>query len=213
MSRSGRYEENANILPPSLDEFGHRPFSKRQLQALAERLQDAQWPRGALNIYGLEGLLTAMLVLSTGLRPAVWLSLIWNGSGWKIPAALQGADDFQEFIELIVGFMRGIDSGFLATPSRFDSVLDTLAARYRPETPHSQKDWALGFALAVNQSALLDFPQGATAHRALQAIAMHTKLQPTSVHECVDASPSVLQQAALTLAATRMSRGPLGPLM
>jgi len=212
MSRSGRYNASPDVLAPKLDEFGHRRFGEPDLQALAQRLQDSKWPRDTLSIYGLEGLLTALLVLPIGLQPGAWLPLIWNQSGWKIPAVLQGEDRFNEFIELVIGFMRAIDSGFLETPPRFASALDTLDERYRPKTPHAHQDWARGFGLAVNQSNFLKILPDSIAHRTLYIIATHAHPTPASIQHRNQTPPQTLQQAVLALANARIARGPLGPL-
>ncbi len=212
MSRSGRYAASADVLAPNIEEFGHRPFTDKDRQALAQRLQDPKWPRETLNIYGLEGLLTALLILPIGLRPGAWLPLIWKETGWKIPVALQGEDQFQEFIESIVGFMRALDAGLLATPPRFDSVLDTLAERFRPKSQNPQQDWARGFGLAVSQSNFLKILPDSITHRTLYVIAMHASPPSVTVQQRGRTPPTTLPQAVLALAEARAARGPLGPL-
>jgi yecA family protein len=212
MSRSGRYAVSADVLAPNIEEFGHRPFTEQDLQSLAQRLQDPQWPRETLNIYGLEGFLTALLVLPLGLRPGAWLPLIWKETGWKIPLVLQGADQFREFIESIVGFMRAIDSGLLATPLQFNSAVDTFAGSQRPKTHNAHQDWARGFGLAVSQSNFLKIPLDSMTHRTLYVIARHANPPSVAIQQCDRTSSSTLQQAVLLLAEGRTSRGPLGPL-
>lgn len=212
MSRSGRYGPSTDILAPNIEEFGHQPFSQKHLLALAQRLQDTQWPRGSLNIYGLEGLLTAMLVLPLGLRSGSWLPLVWNESGWKIPVALQDREAFLQFVESIAGYMRMIDRQLLAAPPHFESVIETLPARWRPKSAHAQQDWARGFGLAVSESNYSRIFPDSVTHRALYAIASHAKPTAVVIHQSGHASPPSLQKAVLTLAESRMSRGPLGPL-
>lgn len=211
IGRSARYGASVDVLTPNLEEFGHRPFSEQDLQSLAQRLLDPKWPRGAPNIYGLEGLLTALLVLPVGLRPGAWLPLVWNESGWKIPAALQGAEQFHEFIESILGFMRTIDKGLLETPPRFASTLDILAVSHRPKTSHARQDWAQGFGLALSQSDNLKIRPDSITHRALFAIAIHANPSLARIYHGHKSTPT-LHQSVLTLAEVRTSRGPLGPL-
>jgi yecA family protein len=210
--RSGRYGANTDILAPSIDEFGHQPFSQKHLLALSQRLQDPKWSRGSLNIFGLEGLLTALLVLPLGLRSGAWLPLVWNGSGWRIPLALQDGEQFSQFLESIAGYLRMIDRQLLAAPPHFESIVDTLPPRYRPKTAHALQDWARGFGLALSESNFSRVLPDSVTHRALYAIAMHAKPPAMSVHERSHASPSTWQQAVFTLAAARTSRGPLGAL-
>jgi yecA family protein len=211
ISRSGRYGASTDVLAPNLEEFGHRPFSETELQSLATRLQKPQWPREILNIYGLEGLLTAILVLPLGLRPGAWLPLVWHETGWKIPFALQGAGDYQSFIESIVGLLRTIDAGLLETPPRFTSVLDCLAEPYRPKTLHAPRDWARGFGLAVSQSNYLKILPDTVTHRMLYVIATHANPLALNVQQRGQVQET-LQQAVVALAQVRTSRGPLGLL-
>jgi len=210
--RSGRYRESTHMLVPDIEAFGHQPFSTEHLRALAQRMQDCGSPRGALNIYGLEGLLTALLVLPLGLRPTVWLPLVWNESGWKIPVALQLPDRFCESLESMIGFMRMIDNGLRAAMPRFESTLDTLPADYRPKTLHALQDWAMGFGLAIKASSHLTVVPDSAVHRALYVIATHAKPATISTHERRHGLSPALRQAVLTLANARTSRGPLGAL-
>jgi yecA family protein len=212
MSRSGRYAASADVLAPNLEQYGHRAFTDQDLQALAERLQDPKWPRETLNIYGLEGLLTALLVLPIGLRPGAWLPLIWKETGWKVPVALQGADQYHEFVEAVIGFMRTIDAGLLETPPRFASALDTLAKRYRPKTLNAHQDWARGFGLAVSQSNYLKILPDSITHRTLYVIAAHASPPSAALQHRDRTSPQTLQQAVLALADARTTRGALGTL-
>src|SRR5712671_5615661 len=206
--RSAHLLATPDKLVPNFEAIGHDPFTEEHIQALAQRLQAPDWPRSTLNIYGLEGLLTALLVLPLGIRPTVWLPLVWNESGWKIPVALQGEDQLQPFIELLGGFMRAIDADLLATPSRSTSVLERLATRHRPNTLHRQRDWAQGFGLAISQSNYLTVPVDEMSRRALYAIAIHAKPLLASV-QILRLPPGSFREAILVLAKLRTSRGPL----
>jgi yecA family protein len=216
MSRSGRYSNDAHALVPNIEEFGHQPFGEHELQALARQLQDPALPRDTLNIYGLEGLLTALLVLPIGLRPGAWLPLIWNETGWKIPVALQGPDLFGHFIEATIGFMRMIDAGLMATPPHFASTLDTLGKSYRPKASDPQQAdpkhaWARGFGLTMTQNNWLRVEPDAATRRNLYTIGTHASQASADSRARSNASQT-LQQAVLALTAIRSSRGPLGSL-
>jgi hypothetical protein len=210
--RSARYKESESALVPDLEELGHGPFTEDDLKALAQRLQDPRWTRGTRNIYGLEGLLTALLVLPLGLRLGAWLPLIWNEGGWKVPAALQGVENSREFLDLTIGFMRFLDRGFCATPARYVSVVDTLASRYGVKPPHAQKAWAQGFGLAVSEVRYLDIPLDPAAQNSLLSIAMlaHPSSGPAVGRQT---SRETLHQAVLSLVRHRTSRGALEPLL
>lgn len=209
--RSTRYAESESVLVPDIDACGLGPFTGEDLQALAQRLQDPRWTRGTRNIYGLEGLLTALLVLPLGLRLGAWLPLIWNEGGWKVPVALRGAENSREFLDLTIGFMRHLDAGFSASPPRFTSVVDTLAGRYGVKPAHALRAWSQGFGLAVSEVRYLDIPLEPAAQNSLLAIAMllHPSAGPAAPGQRLRES---LEQAVLSLVKTRASRGPLGPL-
>ena len=211
MGRSARYQANDPVAMPDIGNYGHTPFLQADLRVLAERWQDPRWTRGARNIYGIEGLLTALLVLPLGLRPGTWLPLIWNDGDWKDPVALAGSDGVRGFFDLTIGFMRALDAGFCEKPPRFISVVDTLAAHYGVKTVHAQKAWAQGFGLAVSEGRNLDISFDPATQRSLVAIAM--LINPSSGRMVPGQTPRVtLQQAVLTLAQSRLSRGPLEPL-
>lgn len=207
--RSGRSAENEAALVPNIEEYGLGPFTSEDLQTLAQRLQDPRWTRGTHNIYALEGLLTALLVLPLGLRLSTWLPLVWDEGSWKVPTAPQGTENSREFLDLTIGFMRHLDRGFCATPPRFTSVIDSLATRYGVKAADAQKAWAQGFGLAVSEVQYLDIPLDPPAQNSLLTIAR--LLQTSSGPATPEHKPrETLRQAVLTLVKARTSRGPLG---
>jgi yecA family protein len=210
--RSARILPTPDKLVPNFEVIGAQPFGEQQMRALAQRLHAPGWPKGTLNIYGLEGLITALLVLPLCIRPTVWLPLVWNESGWKIPVALQETDEFQQFMESLGGFMRAIDANLRATPSRSASILDSLPKDQRQSTATAQRDFAQGFGLAISQSNYLTVPIDEIAQRALYAIAIHAKPQSPNAPQAHAGSDRGFRQAILTLASIRTSRGPLGAL-
>ena len=194
---------------PSLDEFGHQEFTEASLDSLVQRLQDPRWPRGSLNLFALEGLITALLVLPLGLQPGLWLPLIWNGAGWRLPPLLHERLYFRSFVELLMGFMRAIDRGLLENPPRFISVLENGDGR---SLAHREKqDWARGFGLALRVCDHIKVPSGSTVHRALCSIAAYSHAPVTTRHTYL--SPPSIKDTVLLLAGTRSSRGPLGRLV
>ena len=211
VKRHGRNAVSADVPTPDIAEFGHAPFTDSERQALAQQLLDERWPRGTLNIHGLEGLLTALLVLPLGLRPGTWLPRVWNESGWRIPPVIPGPEQFHQFIESIVGFMRMIDAGLGETPPRIASTLNAPAEGQAPLTPAARSDWAEGFCLAVSQSDNFKLRPDGITYDALFAIAVHSN--PSSEKLRHGRKPSAtLEQAVSTLAMARAARGPLGPL-
>jgi yecA family protein len=210
--RSARMIPTPDKLVPNFEIIGTQPFGEVQIQALAQRMNAPGWPKGSLNIYGLEGLITALLILPLCIRPTVWLPLVWNESGWKIPVALQETDEFQQFMESLGGFMRAIDANLRATPSRSASILESLSKAQKQSMPNAQRDFAQGFGLAISQSNYLTVPIDEIAQRALYAIAVHAKPHSASTPHLQSGSDRSFRQAILTLASIRTSRGPLGAL-
>jgi yecA family protein len=198
-------------LPPRLAELGHRPFTSIEWEALACVLREPTWPRGTLSIYGLEGYLTALLVLPAALQPGAWLPPIWNEQSWKVRPPIDTVDRYGEFLELVVGFLRTIDSGLLQTPPRFDPCLHRKGARDLPDVNARAQSWAEGFGRGLRQSvqsrALPD--QGTyQAVRRIGAFAASESCPSGSAQR----AGTVLTDAVLVLASTRISRGPLGAL-
>lgn len=213
MGRGVRYGASEPLaVVPNIEECGHQPFLEADLEALAKRLlQNPRRTRGTRDIYGLEGLLTALLVLPLGLRLGTWLPLVWGEGGWKVPVALQGAEHSRTFVDLTVGFMRAIDAGFSAAPPRFASVVEALAPRYGVKATHAQKAWAHGFGLAVAEARYLEVPFDPATQRSLLTIAMF--LTPATNPSVPGRKSRVtLEEAVLGLAKRRTSRGPLGLL-
>lgn len=211
MGRSARYEPNELVTVPDITAYGNAPFLPEDLRALSERLEDRRWTRGTRNIYGLEGLLTALLVLPLGLRLGTWLPLIWNEGGWKDLGALDGLEGSRGFLDLTIGFMRTLDRGFSAKPPRFVSVIDTLAARHGVLPADAPKAWAQGFSLAAGEGRNLDIAFDPAARNCLLTIAALAHSSSGSV-DPAEKSGSMLRHAVLTLARVRVSRGPLGAL-
>jgi hypothetical protein len=199
------------MLVPNLDKFGHREFTHQSLQSLTQGLQDPRWPRGTLNIFALEGLIAALLVLPLGLGPGLWLPLMWNESGWRVPPVLRQGEHFNSFIELVMGWVRSIDQGLLMTPPRFTSVLDGLGEEPHPTVNRARQDWAHGFGLALKVCDHIRIPSGSSVHRALCSIAAHSHTAVTSRQGYL--TPPSIQRTVLLLAEARTSRGPLGRLL
>jgi hypothetical protein len=161
-----------------------------------------------MNIYSLEGFLVALLVMPLGLRTRVWMPSIWNESGWKIPLALQVRETYDEFIELLFGFMRRIDSGFEESPPRFELVLGSADIRPSRTAGVRAKDWVHGFGQALSLCSHIDLMLHSINRAALHAIASHA-VEPASAGTGNGETRVSIQQAVLVLAKARVSHGPL----
>jgi yecA family protein len=211
-SRSNRHVEKPTLLPPKLTELGHRPFTSHERESLAHWLQDGAWPRDTLNIYSLEGYLTALLVWPVALQPGAWLPPIWNETGWRVRPPIDTSDRYAEFLEFILGFVRTIDHGLLQSPPVFESSLGLKFDRSLPDAQVRAQHWALGFGRGLEQGVQMRVAPTEGAREAVQAIAAYAADQPPFSKGGLQHAESVLTKAVLSLASTRTSRGPLGTL-
>ena len=206
-SRSSRSTKSTEILAPTIAALGHRPFAMQERDALAVWLQDSEWPLGSMNIYTLEGYLTALLVMPLGLRTGTWMPAIWSENGWNIPLALQAREKHTEFMELLVGYMRAIDTGFLASPPHFKSVLLSTGSWSNRHASLNAQDWVNGFGKALHLCSHLNLAD-ANVNAALHAIAAQAA-ESNRANSTNGKANAIIRQAVLLLAQTRTSRGPL----
>lgn len=211
-SRSSGHRETPLLLPPKLSELGHQPFTSIEREGLARVLREPTWPRGTLNIYGLEGYLTALLVWPAALQPGAWLPPIWNEQSWKVRPPIDAVDRYGEFLELVVGFLRTIDSGLLQTPPRFDPGLHRKGARDLPDLNARAQSWAEGFGRGLRQSVQSRGSPDQGTCEAIRHIAAFAASESCPISGSAQRAGIVLSDAVLALARTRISRGPLGAL-
>jgi yecA family protein len=217
MFRSDRFRpirngETATLLPPKLDEFGHRPFAARERESLALWLQEPAWPRGTMNIYALEGYLIALLVWPVAVQPGAWLPPIWNETGWKLRPPIDTAERYEEFVELILGFLRTIDERLLQTPPLFEPSVRLQFAHDSLDVQGRAQHWARGFGRGLRQGLQTRMVPTASALEAVRSIATYTESPSRSTDDNSHHTDVSLTHAVLALANSRISRGPLGTL-
>jgi yecA family protein len=211
-SRSSGHLQTPVLLPPKLSEFGHQPFTSVQWEALACLLREPTWPRGTLSIHGLEGYLTALLVWPAALQPGAWLPPIWNEQSWKVHPPIDTLDRYGQFLELVVGLLRTIDSCLLQTPPRFDHCPYLKAACDLPDLQARAQGWAEGFGRGLGQSVQARGSPDQSTRDAVRHIAAFAANESRLTCERAQRAGIVLTDAVLALASTRFSRGPLGAL-
>lgn len=204
--------ETPVLLPPTLSELGHQPFTEIEREALACLMREPAWPRGTLNIYGLEGYLTALLVWPVALQPGAWLPRIWNQESWKVRPPIDTVDRYGEFLELVVGLLRTIDRGLLQAPPVFDHCLYLQAVRDAPDLNARAQGWAEGFGRGLRQSVQARGTPDQGARAAVRHIAAFAAGQSCLTRDSARRTGIVLTEAVLALASARISRGPLGAL-
>jgi len=200
------------LLPPKLNEFGHRPFTSREHESLARWLREPTWPRDTLNVYALEGYLTALLVWPIALQPGAWLPPIWNEEGWRVRPPIDSVGQYEEFLELTVGLLRAIDRGLLLSPAVFEPSLRLPAGHDDLDVKTCAQHWAQGFGRGLRQGVQSRVAPSADARKAVRTIAVYAAGQSFSAMSGPRPAGVVLAQAVLALANTRTSRGPLGAL-
>lgn len=209
-SRSNQHVETPTLLPPKLSEFGHQLFTSREQDSLAHWLREPTWPRDTLNIYALEGYLTALLVWPVALQPGAWLPPIWNEAGWRVRPPIDTVHRYEEFLELVVGFLRTIDQGLLQSPPVFEPSLRLTIGRDRPDVKTHGQHWAQGFGRGLRQGVQSRAAPTGDVREAVHAIAAYAAGQSPISRSGTLQADIVLTEAVLVLASTRSSRGPLG---
>jgi yecA family protein len=207
---SYRYSEAPALVPPTLDKVGQQPFTSRELESLAQWLHEPVWPRGTLNIYGLEGYLTALLVWPVSVQPGAWLPPIWNEAGWRVRPPIDASSQYEMFLELIVGFLRTIDRGLLQTPPVVESTLGSKFIHDTSDIKTRGRHWAQGFGRALSLGVQSRTAPAPSAREAVHIIAAHAADQPYFSEFETQRIQIALSEAVFTLAGTRGSRGPLG---
>lgn len=209
-SRTHRYVETPTLLPPKLIEFGLQPFTASERDSLARLLREPNWPRDTLNIYALEGYLTALLVWPVALQPGAWLPPIWNEASWRVRPPIDTVDRYGEFVELVVGFLRTIDRGLLQVPPEFEPGLHV--SHDGLDVPGRAQYWAHGFGRGLRQGVQARVAPTPAAREAVNAIAAFATDRSSMAHDSVRRVEIDITKAVLALASTRTSRGPLGAL-
>jgi yecA family protein len=207
-SRLKLYAETPLLLPPKLNEFGHRLFTSREREKLTYWLREPAWPRDTLNIHALEGYLTALLVWPVALQPGAWLPPIWNEEGWRVRAPIDSVDRYGEFLELVVGLLRVIDQSLLQSPPTFELNI----GRDRPSMSACAQHWAQGFGRGLRQAVQSRVAPTPETREAIRTIAACAAGQSSNSRSGTRQADIVLTHAVLVLAKTRVSRGPLGAL-
>jgi yecA family protein len=209
-SSSRRYRlqkvDAGEFMPPNLRTLGAMPFGESQAARLSSWLREAGWPREHMDMAELEGYLVALIAWPVGIASGAWLPPIWGVRGWKAPNKISSQQKFDEFVALIVGFMRALDRELSCPASTFESsVLRTLQGREKIAGLHR---WGRGFMTALTLDAQGLKWRSAGAGAAVRLIAATTSSSAPHRSRAVEDIVS----AVLALMAQRVSRGPLGPL-
>jgi len=159
-----------------------------------------------MDIAELEGYLVALIGWPVGISPGAWLPPIWGERGWKVPTKIASQSQYDEFVALIVGFMRDLDQQLSRQPSRFESsVLRGLRGHRQPAGLHR---WGHGFmaGLTLGSQGLKGRSDSAVA--AVRTIAGATSSSAPFRLGAIDE----IVTAVLVLMSQRVSRGPLGAI-
>jgi yecA family protein len=194
------------LMPPDPRTFGGAPFGDTQRARLTAWLREGGWPRGHMEMAELEGYLLALIVWPVGISAGAWLPPIWGGRGWRVPKKLAARAQYDEFVGLIVGFMRDLDARLLERSRLETSVLRNSSEPSPRETLHR---WGRGFMTALTLGSQGLKWRSVTAGDAVRLIAASTSsgaaaAGPRGIEDVVS--------AILVLAEQRPGRGPLGSL-
>jgi yecA family protein len=195
--------------PPNVSALGALHFTLEDREVLSAWLGEDGWPRASMDMAMLEGYLVALLTWPVRVHPGAWLPPIWGQTGWKVPAKIGSQGDYDQFIELLLGFLEDLDRGLRASPPHFVPVLPACNPRLHGQTTPGVCSWAQGFLKALQLSAQGLGDRSDSARSAVIRIARWASSAPTPSGTAVAAE---LTSAVLTLAGERSSRGPLGAL-
>lgn len=159
-----------------------------------------------MDIVELEGYLVALIAWPVGVPTGAWLPPIWGGHGWRVPGKIAARSQFEEFVALVVGFMRELDRTLAQQPSRFESsALRSLDDRAQAA---GLRAWGKGFMAGLTMGSQGLKWRNESASAAVRVIATQASASATSGPQAIERVVS----AVAALMAQRGSRGPLGPL-
>jgi yecA family protein len=192
-------------MPPNLSALGTAPFGDAQRTRLAAWLREAGWPRGHMDIVELEGYLVALIVWPVAISTGAWLPPVWGGRGWRVPKKIAARLQYDEFVDLVVAYMRELDRR-LSQPSRFAlSAFQGMKDEVRIDALHR---WGRGFIRALTLGSQGLQCRNVIAGDAVRVIAARTSASAPFAPD-VDEE---IASAVIALTAQRASRGPLGPV-
>lgn len=203
-SGSAGRPDPGELVPPDIRKIGASPFGDQQRDRLAAWLREGAWPRDHMDIVELEGFLVALLAWPVGVPTGAWLPPIWGGRGWRVPMKIAARAQFEEFVALVVGFMRELDRTLTQQPPRFESsVLRGLSDQARAA---GLQAWTKGFmaGLTLGSQGLKWRSESAGAAVRVIAATASAPSGPQAIDRAVSAVHALMAQ--------RGSRGPLGPL-
>jgi yecA family protein len=209
MARRDIRAEPPALQPPNLSALGVLHFSLQDRDLLSTWLAQGGWPRGTMDVAMLEGYLVGLLVWPVRVQPGAWLPPIWGQTGWKVPAKIGSQADYDQFIKLVVGLLEDLDRGLCARPPHFVPVLPERALRPHDQSTPGVCRWAQGFLKALQLSVQGMGDRSDSARSAVTHIARCASSAPRGGRSAMD---DEIVSAVLTLAAERISRGPLGAL-
>jgi yecA family protein len=200
------------LLPPNLATLEARQFTTADRQSLRTWLTESGWPRGTMDIAMLEGYLVALLTWPVSVSSGAWLPPIWGEkAGWRVPAKIAAREPFDNFIALVIGLLRDLDSRLEGSAAGFGPTLlpDERGCRWPRATGVS---WAHGFLKGLEQNVESFQDRTPAARTAVTSIARYGSFTVDSADVRFSVVSSDLQHAISILTSERASRGPLGPL-
>jgi yecA family protein len=200
------------LLPPNLAMLEVRPFTAEDSRTLRTWLTEGDWPRGTMDLAMLEGYLVALLTWPVSIASGAWLPPIWGEkAGWRVPAKIAAREPFDNFIVLVVGLLRDLDSRLEGSKTRFVPTLlpDERGRRWPRSTGVS---WSHGFLKGLQQNVQVLQDRSPAVRAAVTSIARYGSFEvdPADARFAVVATD--LQEAISILISERASRGPLGAL-
>jgi yecA family protein len=175
-------------------------------------LTEGGWPRGTMDMAMLEGYLVALLTWPVSISSGAWLPPVWGEkAGWRVPAKIAAREPFDNFIGLVVGLLRDLDSRLESPTTSFVPTLlaDERGCRWPRSTGVS---WAHGFLKGLQQNSQGLQDRSPAARVAVTSIARYCSFEVIPSDPRLAAVATDLREAIAVLTSERASRGPLGAL-
>jgi uncharacterized protein len=104
-------------------------------------------PESAMDLYALEGFLTAIVIGPNPVLPSQWLPWVWDLDAGKAEVAFNSMEQANRIMGLLMKFMNVVVAQFETSPQDFDPLFDPMA------NDGGATDWCDGFLVGTQFDA------------------------------------------------------------
>lgn len=118
-------------------------LTTEEMLALDAFLSSNVVPETAMDLYALEGFLTAIVIGPKPVSPSQWLPWIWDLDAGKAEVAFESPEQANQIMGLLMRFLNAIAAQFETAPREFDPLFDPTT------NDGSATDWCDGFLVGT----------------------------------------------------------------